>query len=77
MTDDQANDDPDAYMAICRQVGDWWEIAVPELPAGRITQARSLDDADATVRDLVGLITGDDPESIKVHVVVQATEGER
>ena len=58
------------YTAVCERAGKWWEITVPELPAGRVTQARDLDDVDATVKDLVALMTGADPESVDVHVKV-------
>jgi hypothetical protein len=57
---------PVTYTAVCEQAGAWWEITVPELPSGRVTQARKLSDVDATVKDLVALMTGADPASIKV-----------
>lgn len=55
------------YTAVCERVGDWWEITVPELPAGRVTQARHLSEVDDTVRDLVAVMTGVDPASIEVR----------
>ena len=54
------------YTAVCERAGAWWEITVPELPSGRVTQARNLSDVDATVRDLVTMMTGADPASIEV-----------
>jgi len=58
---------PVTYTALCERVGDWWEITVPELPAGRVTQARHLSEVDDTVRDLVALMTGAYPASIEVR----------
>jgi hypothetical protein len=52
---------PVTYTAVCERAGAWWEITVPELPSGRGTQARRLSDVDATVKDLVALMTGTDP----------------
>jgi len=57
---------PVTYTAICERVGGWWEITVPELPSGRVTQARRLSEVDDTVRDLVSLMTGADPAGIDV-----------
>ena len=61
---------PLTYTAVCERVGKWWEITVPELPAGRVTQARDLDDVGAMVKDLVALMTGVCPENVNVHVKV-------
>jgi hypothetical protein len=57
------------YTALCERAGRWWEITVPELPAGRVTQARRLSLVPGIVRDLVSLMTGADPASIDVRVV--------
>jgi hypothetical protein len=57
------------YTAQIRRAGRWWEITVPELESGRVTQARRLADVDDTVRDLVSLMTGTDPDRIGVRVV--------
>lgn len=68
------------YTAICQQVGKWWEITVPELDHGRVTQARSLDDVEATVRDLVVTMTGAQPTDVRVDVQAPAMDkpwGER
>jgi hypothetical protein len=57
------------YTAVVRRAGRWWEITVPELPAGRVTQARRLADVDDTVRDLVSLMTGIDRQRVGVQVI--------
>jgi hypothetical protein len=62
---------PVTYTAVCERAGDWWEITVPELPSGRVTQARKLSDVDAAVKDLVSLMTGTDPASIEVRKQVR------
>jgi hypothetical protein len=62
---------PVTYTAICERAGPWWQITVPELPSGRVTQARKLSDVDATVKDLVALMTGADPASIEVRKQVR------
>jgi SAM-dependent methyltransferase len=61
---------PATYTAVCRRAGKWWEITVPELD--EVTQARRLDDVPATVADLVALMTGADPASIRVDVKARA-----
>jgi predicted RNase H-like HicB family nuclease len=38
------------------------EITVPELESGQVTQARTLDDAEATARDLIALMAGAEPD---------------
>lgn len=60
------------YTAICERVDSWWEITVPELASGGVTQARSLDDVAAMVKDLVVAMTGVDPESVEVDVQAPA-----
>ena len=62
---------PVTYTAVCERAGAWWEITVPELPSGRVTQARKLSDVDATVKDLVALMTGADPARIEVRTQVR------
>jgi hypothetical protein len=57
---------PVTYTAVCERAGDWWEITVPELPSGRVTQAADLAEVDATVKDLVAMMTGIDPARIRV-----------
>ncbi|WP_432979200.1 type II toxin-antitoxin system HicB family antitoxin [Dactylosporangium sp. CA-233914] len=53
------------YTAVCRRSGAWWAISVPELK-GVHTQARHLDDAEATARDAIGLFLDVDPRSFTV-----------
>lgn len=56
------------YTAICERADDWWEITVPELESGRVTQAKSLDDVEDTVRDLVVLMTDVEAENVAVEI---------
>lgn len=56
-----------AYTARCTREGKWWVIDVPEIR--RASQARRLDQVEAVVRDLVGLVTDEDPEQVRVTVV--------
>jgi predicted RNase H-like HicB family nuclease/enamine deaminase RidA (YjgF/YER057c/UK114 family) len=56
------------YTAVCERVGDWWEITVPELESGRVTQAESLEDVETTVQDLVALMTEVAPENVIVDI---------
>src|SRR5262249_37417365 len=56
-----------SYTAVCERDGDWWVITVPELDAGAVTQARTLDEVPATVADLVALMTDADPATIEVR----------
>jgi hypothetical protein len=64
-----------AYTAICEREGDWWVITVPELAAGGVTQARTLDEVPETVADLVATMTGADPGSVEVNVRAHAGPG--
>lgn len=57
------------YTAICERVGKWWEITVPELESGGVTQAKRLDDVEDIVRDLVALMADVPPEDIAVKVI--------
>ena len=63
------------YTAVCEREGDWWVITVPELEAGGVTQARTLDEVPATVADLVALMTDADPGSVEVDMKVHAGPG--
>ena len=63
------------YTALCEREGDWWVITVPELEAGGVTQARTLDEVPATVADLVALMTDADPASVEVDMKVHAGPG--
>jgi len=40
------------YTAVCRRVGDWWAIDVPQI-RGVHTQARRLDQVEAMARDAI------------------------
>ena len=55
------------YTVVCKRVGRWWEITVPELD-GRVTQARRLDQVDEMVRSLVSLILDVPGDSFEVAV---------
>ena len=63
------------YTAVCQREGDWWVITVPELEAGGVTQARTLDEVPETVADLVATMTGVDPGSVEVTVHAHAGPG--
>ncbi|MFV2086800.1 hypothetical protein [Micromonospora sp. LOL_021] len=43
------------YLVVCRRVGDWWAISVPELN-GVHTQARRLDQVAAAAREAIALL---------------------
>jgi hypothetical protein len=43
------------YTAVCRRVGDWWAIDVPQI-RGVHTQARRLDQVEAMARDAIALL---------------------
>jgi DNA-directed RNA polymerase specialized sigma subunit len=43
------------YTAVCRRVGDWWAIDVPQI-RGVHTQARRLDQVEAMARDAISLL---------------------
>jgi hypothetical protein len=60
------------YTALCAREGRWWVISVPELPAGGVTQARTLDDVPAVVADLVATMTGADRATVEVNMRVHA-----
>lgn len=64
-----------AYTAVCQREGDWWVVTVPELEAGGVTQARTLDEVPETVADLVATMTGVDPASVEVTVQAHAGPG--
>ena len=71
----QSNTDCVAYTAVCQREGDWWVVTVPELEAGGVTQARTLDEVPETVADLVATMTGVDPASVEVTVQAHAGPG--
>lgn len=55
------------YSAVCRRVGSWWAISVPELK-GVHTQARRLDQVAGMTREAIALMLDVDPETIQVEV---------
>ena len=60
------------YTALCEREGRWWVVTVPELPSGRVTQARTLDQVPAVVADLVATMTGVDRAAVEVNMRVHA-----
>ena len=60
------------YTALCEREGRWWVVTVPELPSGRVTQARTLDEVPAVVVDLVATMTGADRAAVEVNMRVHA-----
>jgi hypothetical protein len=60
------------YTALCEREGRWWVITVPELPAGGVTQARTLDQVPAVVADLVATMAGADRATVEVNMGVHA-----
>jgi hypothetical protein len=60
------------YTALCEREGRWWVVTVPELPSGRVTQARTLDEVPAVVADLVATMTGADRAAVEVNMRVHA-----
>ena len=55
------------YTAVCRRVGDWWAIDVPEAH-GVHTQARRLEQVEAMTRDAVALLRSVPEDSFDVTV---------
>ena len=53
--------------------GKWWAIVVPEIKHG-YTQARRIEDIDATVKDLVNLATDTPIEDITVSIKIVSAE---
>jgi predicted RNase H-like HicB family nuclease len=64
-----------AYTAVCEREGGSWVITVPELEAGGVTQARTLDEVPETVADLVAMMTGVEPADVEVEVRAHAGPG--
>lgn len=63
------------YTAVCVREGDWWVVTVPELEAGGVTQARTLEEVPGIVADLVATMTGADPANVEVDVRAHAGPG--
>jgi hypothetical protein len=55
-----------SYRATAERDGPFWLIRVPAI--GRSTQARRLDQADDMARDLIAVMTDEDPSSFDVEV---------
>jgi len=55
------------YTAVCRRIGDWWAIDVPEAH-GVHTQARRLEQVEAMTRDAVALLRNVPEDSFDVTV---------
>ncbi len=55
------------YTAVCRRVGDWWAIDVPQV-RGVHTQARRLDQVEAMARDAVALLRNVSADSFAITV---------
>ncbi len=55
------------YTALCRRVGDWWAISVPDVPRVH-TQARRLDQVEDMARDAVALLLDLPEDSFDVVV---------
>lgn len=55
------------YAAVCRRVGDWWAIDVPDAQ-GVHTQARRLEQVEAMARDAVALLCNVPADSFDVTV---------
>lgn len=55
------------YTAVCRRVGAWWAIDVPEI-RGLHTQARRLDQVEDVTRDAIALLRQVPPRSFTVSI---------
>jgi hypothetical protein len=55
------------YEVVVEPDGASWLVSVPEI--GRVTQALKRDHVDAMARDLIALLTGEDPYSFGVDVI--------
>lgn len=67
-----------SYTMELTRSGKWWHVYVPELD--RVTQGRTLAEADEMARDLIVLVEEDrgvplDPDSIELHQRVQLPDG--
>jgi predicted RNase H-like HicB family nuclease len=55
------------YAVKCTRTGNWWAISVPDLP-GVFSQARRLDQVEATARDAIALFLDVSPKSFGVAI---------
>jgi hypothetical protein len=56
-----------SYTAVCRRVGDWWAIEVPQL-RGVHSQARRLDQVEAMAREAIALLRGVSTDGFDLRV---------
>ncbi|MFZ5851989.1 MAG: type II toxin-antitoxin system HicB family antitoxin [Actinomycetota bacterium] len=59
--------------AVCRRVGSWWAVDVPEI-RGVHTQALRLDQVEAMTREAIALLREVPADSFTVTVVPQASK---
>lgn len=67
-----------SYTMELTREGKWWHVYVPELD--RVTQGRTLADADEMARDLICIVAEDrgihlDPDSIELRRTVRLPDG--
>ncbi|MBF9130202.1 type II toxin-antitoxin system HicB family antitoxin [Plantactinospora sp. S1510] len=55
------------YAVKCTRTGNWWAISVPDL-RGVFSQARRLDQVEATARDAIALFLDVSPKSFGVAI---------
>ena len=59
-----------AYRVVVERDGDWWLITVPDVQRAR-SQARRLDQVEATARDLLSLILELPQDSIELEIDIR------
>jgi hypothetical protein len=59
------------FTALCERAGRWWTIRIPQLE-GLTAQARSLDQVEIMVRQVVSRNLGIPPESIVIEIIPDA-----
>lgn len=65
-----------AYRVTARRSGDWWALAVPDLP-GVFTQAKRLDKAESVAREAIALMLDTDPAEVDVCVEPELADDAR
>ena len=55
------------YTAVCRRLGGWWAVDVPQI-RGAHTQTRRLDQVEAMTREAIALLTDVAPSTFDVMV---------
>lgn len=58
------------YRAIAYRSGDWWAIESPDV-RGAFSQARTLDELEANIREAISLVLDVPEDSFDVEVVVR------